>query len=258
MDYSKGRTETCRQAKTLVGSHPVFTFSVTSGGSAVSQFGGDVTVSVPYTPASGENLNAIVIYYIAANGTPKLVPDAHYDAASGTVSFTTTHFSTYAVGYNKVSFTDVASGAWYADAVSFLSARGITSGTTATTFSPDATLTCGQFITMLLWAYGIVAVTSPTDNFSDAGSTYYTGYLAAAKKLGITSGAGNNKFALLAPARTHLWETGKNGNLRLGPRVSGLACQGRISGVTPVSYRSCSAKHPISSLPAKPCKNRAE
>lgn len=182
-------------ARALVGSHPVFTFSVTSGGSAISQFGGDVTVSVPYTPAPGEDTNAIVIYYIAADGTPTMVQDAHYDAATGTVSFTTTHFSTYAVGHNKVNFTDVSDTAWYADALTFLSARGITTGTTATTFSPDATLTRGQFITLLLRAYGISAVTNPTDNFSDAGNTYYTGYLAAAKKLGITSGVGDNKFA---------------------------------------------------------------
>lgn len=182
-------------ARTLVGSHPVFTFSVTSGGSAIFQFGGDVTVSVPYTLAVGEDPNAIVIYYVAADGTPTPVQDAHYDAATGTVVFTTTHFSTYAVGYNKVSFTDVASGAWYHDAVTFLAARGITSGMTATTFVPNATLTRGQFITMLLRAYGVAAVTNPTDNFSDAGSTYYTGYLAAAKKLGITTGVGNNKFA---------------------------------------------------------------
>ena len=34
------------------------------------------------------------------------------------------------------------------------------------------------------------------DNFSDAGNTYYTGYLAAAKRLGITAGLGDN---LLCP-----------------------------------------------------------
>jgi hypothetical protein len=182
-------------AAAIVGSHPVYTFSVTSGGSAITQFGGTVTVSVPYTPAPGEDLNAIVIYYIAADGTPTPVPDAHYDAATGTVIFTTTHFSTYAVAYNKVSFTDVSGTAWYSEAVTFLAARGVTSGTTATTFSPDATLTRGQFITMLLRAYGISPDSSLADNFADAGSTYYTNYLAAAKRLGISGGIGDNKFA---------------------------------------------------------------
>lgn len=182
-------------AQALVGDHPVFSLSVMSGGSAVSQFGGDVTVSVPYTPAPGEDTNAIVIYYIAADGAPTLVPNARYDTATGRVVFTTTHFSTYAVGYNKVSFTDVSTTAWYADAVTFLAARGVTSGTTANTFSPDATLTRGQFMTMLLRAYSISPDPNPRDNFADAGNTYYTNYLATAKRMGLASGIGDNLFA---------------------------------------------------------------
>lgn len=182
-------------AQELAGSHPVFTFNVTSGGNAIFQFGGDVTISVPYTLASGEDTNAIVIYYITADGMPTLVQNALYGAATGAVIFTTTHFSTYTVGYNKLNFIDVSNTAWYEDAVTFLAARNITSGTTATTFSPDVTLTRGQFITLLLRAYGIEAETSATDNFSDAGNTYYTSYLAAAKSLGISNGVGNNKFA---------------------------------------------------------------
>jgi len=52
-----------------------------------------------------------------------------------------------------------------------------------------------QFITMLLRAYEISAEASSTDNIADAGSTYYTSYLAAAKRLGIASGVGGNRFA---------------------------------------------------------------
>ena len=94
-----------------VGDHPVYNFSVTSGGSTISQFGGAVTVSVPYTPAAGENPDAIVAYYINANGEPELMQNCHYDAQTGTLVFTTTHFSTYAVGYHKVAFSDVAEDA---------------------------------------------------------------------------------------------------------------------------------------------------
>ena len=43
-------------------------------------------------------------------------------------------------------------------------------------------------------AYSITPDTKPIDNFIDANSTYYTGYLAAAKRLGITSGVGNNMY----------------------------------------------------------------
>ena len=182
-------------ARQTVGNHPVYNFSVTSGGSTISQFGGAVTVSVPYTPAAGENPDAIVAYYINASGEPELMQNCRYDAQTGTLVFTTTHFSTYAVGYNKVAFSDVAEDAWCYDAVTFLAARGITGGTAETTFSPNATLSRGQFITLVMRAYGIEPDESAADNFSDAGDTYYTGYLAAAKRLGISNGVGGNKFA---------------------------------------------------------------
>jgi hypothetical protein len=183
------------ETKQLVGDRPVFDFSVTSGNKTISQFGGTVTVSVPYTPKTGEETSAIVIYYINAEGKPEMVGNCYYDSASGTITFTTDHFSTYAVGYNKVSFNDVAANAWYVDAVSFVAARDITTGTGNGNYSPNAKLTRGQFLVMVLRAYGIEADSASNDNFSDAGNTYYTGYLAAAKSLGITDGIGNNMFA---------------------------------------------------------------
>lgn len=39
------------------------------------------------------------------------------------------------------SFTDVASGAWYTDAVNYVVANGLMEGTSTTTFEPDATMT---------------------------------------------------------------------------------------------------------------------
>lgn len=48
---------------------------------------------------------------------------------------------------------------------------------------------------MLMKAYDISPEASPLDNFTDAGSTYYTDYLAAAKHMGISSGVGNNMYA---------------------------------------------------------------
>jgi hypothetical protein len=44
-------------------------------------------------------------------------------------------------------------------------------------------------------AYGIEPEAGSKDNFTDAGSTYYTNYLAAAKKQGISAGVGDNRFA---------------------------------------------------------------
>ena len=74
-----------------------------------------VTVSIPYKPTAAElaNPESIVIWYIDGSGRAVSVPNGHYDAATGTVTFETTHFSLYTITYNPVSFNDVASGAWY-------------------------------------------------------------------------------------------------------------------------------------------------
>lgn len=47
---------------------------------------------------------------------------------------------------------------------------------------------------MLMKAYDIAPDMEAENNFADAGSTYHTGYLAAAKRLGIANGMGNNRF----------------------------------------------------------------
>lgn len=183
------------EAKKLVGDRPVFNFSITSGDKTISQLGGNVTVSVHYTPKAGEDTNSIVIYYIDANGVPQIVSNCAYNAETGTLTFKTNHFSQFAVGYNKVTFKDVAVDAWYRDAVGFAAARGITEGTGNGNFSPGTKLTRAQFLVMMMRAYGISPDENPEDNFADAGKTYYTGYLAAAKRLGITKGTGSNMYA---------------------------------------------------------------
>ena len=53
-----------------------------------------------------------------------------------------------AAAENKV-FTDVADGAWYADAVKYAYNKGLMSGTSANTFSPKAATTRGMLMTVL-------------------------------------------------------------------------------------------------------------
>ena len=177
-----------------VGDRPVYDFSVKSGDKTISEFGGNVTVTVPYTLKAGEDPNAVVIYFINDQGDLEIVRNCVYDPSTGTISFRTDHFSKYMVGYNKVAFNDVAANSWYYDAVTFIAARRITEGTGNGNYSPAEDLTRGQFIVMLMRAYGLEPDADPTDNFADAGNTYYTGYLAAAKRLGISAGIGNNLF----------------------------------------------------------------
>ncbi|HEX2927011.1 MAG TPA: S-layer homology domain-containing protein, partial [Ruminiclostridium sp.] len=125
----------------------------------------------------------------------EIISNGVYDADTGKVTFMTDNIAQYVVGYNKVTFNDVKENAWYGDAVTFLAARDITTGKGDNNFGPNDKLTRGQFLVMLMNAYGQKPDENSKDNFADAGNAYYTGYLAVAKRLGISEGIGENKFA---------------------------------------------------------------
>lgn len=186
------------EEKAAVGERPLIRLALTVGGEATAWSNQDapVTVNIAYTPTAEEllSLESIVIWYMDGSGAPVCVANGQYDAVSGKVSFSVTNLGLYAVGYHPVAFVDVADDAWYSNAVSFLSARGIVTGTGNGCFEPEAALTRSEFLTMAMRTYGILPEAAGSDNFSDAGNTWYTGYLAAAKKLGISQGVGGNLF----------------------------------------------------------------
>jgi hypothetical protein len=187
------------QEKEALGNRPLIKLQLTVDGVQTQWNNPEapVTVSIPYTPNHQEleNPDSIIVWYLDGAGNRICIPDSRYDPATGTVTFTTTHFSLYAVGYNRVFFSDVVENAWYQKAVEFIAAREVTKGTGGDQFSPDAVLTRGEFIVLVMRTYGIEPDENPEDNFADAGNTYYTGYLAAAKRLGISKGVGNNLYA---------------------------------------------------------------
>ena len=93
------------------------------------------------------------------------------------------------------SFTDVSADAYYYDAVLWAAEKGITSGTTATTFSPDAVLTRAQTVTFL-WRANGSPVVNYAMNFADVdGSTYYAEAVRWAVSEGITAGTSSDRFS---------------------------------------------------------------
>ncbi len=76
------------------GSRPtVYNFTMVSDGEAITDFGGKVTVRIPYTLSEGEDPNEIIVAYI--NGAEVEEVTARYE--SGFAIFETTHFSYYTV-----------------------------------------------------------------------------------------------------------------------------------------------------------------
>ena len=89
--------------------------------------------------------------------------------------------------------TDVVSGSYYEKAVAWAIENGITTGTTATTFSPDATCTRAQAVTFL--ARALNAKAAGKAEFSDVpADSYFADAVAWAAANGVTEGIGGGLF----------------------------------------------------------------
>lgn len=93
-----------------------------------------------------------------------------------------------------MNFTDVPADAYYADAVRWAVSKGITSGTSATTFAPDMTVTRSQTVTFLYRAAGTPSVSGGSFADVDA-NAYYADAVAWAVSEGITSGTSATTFS---------------------------------------------------------------
>ena len=73
--------------------------------------------------------------------------------------------------------------------------QGITSGTSATTFSPDATVNRGQTVTFL-WRANASPVVNYAMDFTDvAADAYYAEAVRWAVSEGVTAGTGDKAFS---------------------------------------------------------------
>jgi len=92
-------------------------------------------------------------------------------------------------------FTDVDKDAYYYDAVLWAVEKGITTGTSATTFSPDAVCTRAQIVTFLFRTTGYNKVTY-NHGFEDvAADAYYISAVSWAAIFGVTNGTSETTFS---------------------------------------------------------------
>lgn len=155
-----------------------------------------VTVSIPYTPTEQElsDPEHIVVWYIDGSGNVISVSSGRYDTATGKVTFTTTHFSHYAVTFATRTYDDMGSAVWAKKPVEVLASKGILRGISEKVYAPQTNITRADFLYFLIRTIGVDAKVD--GNFGDISrDAYYYNEIGIAKKLGITSGTGNNKFS---------------------------------------------------------------
>ncbi len=155
--------------------HPgkrVFTLTVSSGGKTISEFGGSVTVTLPYALQDGEEPEDVTVWYLADDGTMTEIFCA-YDPVTGLATFQVSHFSRYVVGTaleetvpQEVHFSDVREGDWFHGVVRYVADQGLMGATSGASFSPQGTTTRSLLVT-ILWRLEHEPKATTTAVFSD-------------------------------------------------------------------------------------------
>lgn len=155
------------------------------------------TVTITVTPNSGYELDILKVTDKSGN-VMKLTSksDTQYTFTMPASKVTVEASFVKIVEQPGISFVDVSSGAYYYDAVKWAVENGITSGTSAATFSPDSACTRAQAVTFLWRAAGSPAPKSSTNPFADvqSGAYYYNAVLWAVEQ-GITAGTSATAFS---------------------------------------------------------------
>ena len=190
------------EAKATIGTRPAYDLSLVclSGGkeTPIANLNGHtISVRLPYTPAKGEQTGNLYAVYVDDAGKVEWITKSSYNASLKAVVFETGHFSVYGVGYKNPApaFTDIT-GHWAADNILFAASRGLLSGTSDTTFSPDTGMTRGMFMTALGRLAGINPDSYQTGKFTDVkADAYYAPYVNWAAQTGIVEGVTDTTFA---------------------------------------------------------------
>jgi hypothetical protein len=192
-DMVKIAAETVDNAEALntkqrekVGDNPVIEVNISVGTTAITNLGGTITVSVPYTPpatVAESDQDLLTVYYLDDDGNITEMKGAHYDAATGKITFATNHFSKFFISEWINPFDDIAKGEWYYKAARYAFSNGFITGTTPTTFSPQTTLTRAMLITILARDAGVD---------TSGGDTWYSKAVQWGMSNGLTDGTNMN------------------------------------------------------------------
>ena len=100
-----------------------------------------------------------------------------------------------AEGASVDKFTDVPADAWYRDELAYALHNGYISGTSETTFAPDALVTRGQFVTIMGRMLGANAGNGKTQFTDVPEKAFYAPYVGWAASKGYVNGTSATTFA---------------------------------------------------------------
>ncbi|NIK22869.1 S-layer homology domain-containing protein [Paenibacillus lupini] len=153
------------------------------------QFSEPVTLRLPVDASINPKLASI--FYLPDSGTPEFVGGTY---ENGVYVAQLSHFSSYAVLEIDKNFSDVPGSYWASGVIKELFAKQIVTGTTASTFEPNRSITRAEFTAILVRALGLKAEGTPAFTDIPTGA-WYADDVAAAYKAGIVQGVSGKTFS---------------------------------------------------------------
>lgn len=159
----------------------------------------DIYLAMPFNDVPMDSYYAQPVIWAYQNEITSGIDDTHFAPGRKCTRAQVVTFLWNAAGQPKVdadiSFTDVKPGSWYEQAVKWAVSEGVTAGTSATTFSPDATCTRAQVVTFLWNAEGQPQVDA-TVYFRDVpAGAWYEQAVKWAVSEGVTAGTSATTFS---------------------------------------------------------------
>ncbi|MGI5942128.1 MAG: S-layer homology domain-containing protein, partial [Pelotomaculaceae bacterium] len=144
------RNKLTRELQLQIGDRPVIELGLKIDGKTVPWRNEDtaVTVSIPYLPTEEELADPehITVWYIDVNGNVVEVPSGRYDPSTGTVTFSTSHFSKYAVVFVDKTFEDLGIVTWAKKQIEVLASKGVLKGVSEKEYAPQAAITRADYL----------------------------------------------------------------------------------------------------------------
>ncbi len=188
-----------KEAEKLIGNRSVYDISLSYGnGKKITDFGdGIVAVFLSYKPEKNEAIGGLYAVYVDEKEKASRIDNSAYDVNNRFVIFTTNHLSVYGVGYTAPSekFDDIKKH-WAKDSIDYVVGRGLFTGSTKNTFSPNEKMTRGMLVTVLGRLAGVNVKNYEKNSFSDVKKdSFYHPYIEWAYSKGVIYGIGDGKFS---------------------------------------------------------------
>jgi hypothetical protein len=192
---AEDRSKLSASLKQTIGNRPLVGLHVLAGTKIIPWNNplAPVTVTLPYTPTSQEvnESEHIVVLYIDDKQNTVTNSTGRFNTAGKNITFSTTHFSQYAVAYVHKSFSDTAKYSWAKKQIEVLASKGIIGGISDKNFGPALNITRADFVSLLVRTMGLT--TTVDSNYQDVTKKdYFYNDVGIAKKLGITPVSGNS------------------------------------------------------------------